>query len=312
MFRMRVARRALVADGVLELVLLPVDGERVPEWTPGAHVGLTLGEGLVRHYSLCGEPTDDHFRLAILREPESRGGSVFVHDSLAEGDVLTVEAPRNHFPLVPDAPEYVFVAGGIGVTPLLPMIEEVERVGATWRLEYGGRTRASMAYHEELTTRYPSRVRVHPQDEVGLMPLAEILADRDRGVAVYCCGPGPLIEAVEKECGAQGIGDLHFERFSAQAPVALDTDCEFEVVLAVSGQTVPVPVGCTILEAVEKAGVPADSSCRDGTCGTCEVGVLEGRPDHRDFILTDAEKETGDTMLICISRSCSDRLVLDL
>lgn len=309
--RLRIERKSLISDGVAELVLTSPDGSALPSWAPGAHITLELPGDVLRQYSLCGRPTDgDAYTVAILREPEGRGGSAFVHDELNVGDELTVRPPRNHFPLV-DAREYVFIAGGIGVTPMLPMIEEAERRHIPWRLAYGGRTKATMAYVTEIAERYEDRVGVHPFDEVGHIPLANLLSS-NADVSVYCCGPEPLLKAVEDSCSQFGIADLHFERFSADAPVAEESDTPFEVTLAVSGQTLTVPVGCTILESIEKAGIPVDASCRDGTCGTCETGVIEGTPDHRDFVLTEEERAVGDTIFICVSRSCSPRLVLDV
>ncbi|MGW4338581.1 PDR/VanB family oxidoreductase [Rhodococcus koreensis] len=306
----RVGKKENIADGVVELTLDAVAGQ-LPVWEPGAHLSLHLADGLIRQYSLCGSPDGDTYRLAILREPNSRGGSAFVHDFLAVDGVIEVDPPRNHFALV-DAPEYIFFAGGIGITPLLPMIERTERVGRPWRLEYGGRTRLAMAYVAELLDKYPGRVRIHPQDEVGLIPLAEVLSDRSPQVAVYCCGPAPLIDAVGATCAEYGLENFRCERFTGDGPVTLSTDREFEVVLATSDRTVRVPVGTTIMEAVEAAGVPVEFSCREGICGTCETAVLEGLPDHRDQILTDAERSANDTIFICVSRSCGPRLTLDL
>ncbi|MDQ0380715.1 PDR/VanB family oxidoreductase [Amycolatopsis thermophila] len=303
-------RKEELADGVVRLTLRPPDGRPLPEWEPGAHLDLLLGENLVRQYSLCGDPADRSvLQIAVLREPHGRGGSAHVHDRLAPGDRVRVRGPRNHFRLVPSA-EYLFIAGGIGITPIVPMIARAEAGGAAWRLVYGGRTRSSMAFRAELRARYGDRVEIRPQDETGPLDLDALLGKPREGVAVYCCGPEPLLAAVEQRCAAWPPGSLHVERFSPRADEGEWTS--FEVELAASGRTVTVPADKSILEAVEDAGVPVLFSCQEGTCGTCETPVLDGVPDHRDSLLTDEERAANDTMMICVSRSCGPRLVLDL
>lgn len=302
------------ADGVRVLELRRPDGGELPPWTPGAHVDLELDEGLVRQYSLCGSPSDrDRWRVAVLREPEGRGGSSWVHDKLAVGDTVAVRGPRNHFPLVP-APRYVFVAGGIGITPLLPMIAAADAAGADWRLEYGGRSRRSMCFAGELSAAYGDRVRLHPQDEVGHLPLGEVLAGPADDELVYCCGPEPLLRAVEERCADRGPGTLHLERFSPREQADSSDDEAFEVELADSGRVLAVPADTSVLRTLEDAGVDILSSCTEGTCGTCETGVLGGRVDHRDSLLTPEERDAHDVMFVCVSRAergCP-RLVLDL
>ncbi|HEX5117518.1 MAG TPA: PDR/VanB family oxidoreductase [Pseudonocardiaceae bacterium] len=295
-----VDRRERLASHVIGLVLRRPDGAAMPEWTPGAHVDLLLGNGMTRQFSLCGDPADRAtLRVAVLREPAGRGGSAYVHDEVVESTRLRIRGPRNHFPLAP-ARRYLFIAGGIGITPILPMLGAVEP-GIDWRLVYGGRTRESMAFRDELA-RYGDRVRLRPQDECGLLDVAGLAAEP---AEIYCCGPEPLLAAVTAVAPA-----AHVERFT---PVADTGDSRpIEVELARSGRTVLVPAGCSVLAAVEAAGVAVLSSCREGTCGTCETDVLDGVPDHRDSLLTDAERAAGDTMLICVSRAAGDRLVLDL
>jgi ferredoxin-NADP reductase len=297
-------RKETVADGVVRLTLRHPKGEALQHWEPGAHVDLLLPNGLVRQYSLCGDPADRSvFTLAVLLEPNGRGGSRYLHEQLRAGDRVRIRGPRNNFGLV-DAKRYLFIAGGIGITPILPMLAAVH---PDWRLVYGGRTRASMAFAGDLCRRYGDRVRIRPQDETGLLPLETLLADADPDTAVYCCGPEPLLAAVEERCPPE---TLHLERF-APRPDAGPRDA-FEVELARSGTTILVPQGRSILESVEDAGVTVLSSCREGTCGTCETAVLDGMPDHRDSLLTPAERETGDVMMICVSRARGGRLVLDL
>jgi ferredoxin-NADP reductase len=299
----------LLADGVAGLVLRDADGAELPPWEPGAHIDVELGPGLVRQYSLCGDPADRRaWRIAVLREPASRGGSSFVHERLAAGAKLRVDGPRNHFPLL-DAEGYLFIAGGIGITPLLPMIAAADAAGRQWQLVYGGRRRASMAFLDRLAG-YGDRVAVRPQDETGLLDLDGLLAAPAPGVLVYCCGPEPLLAAVEQRCADQPAGTLRVERF-APRPGEF-TDGDFEVELAQTGRVVPVPAGVPILRAVREAGVEILSSCEEGTCGTCETRVLRGRIEHRDSVLTEAEHAAGDVMMICVSRALEARLVLDL
>ncbi|MGW0816298.1 PDR/VanB family oxidoreductase [Streptomyces viridiviolaceus] len=303
-----VDRRETAADGVLVLTLRHPLGEPLPGWEPGAHVDVVLGPGLERQYSLCGDPADRSvWRIAVLREPEGRGGSVRLHDQVGVGDKVRVRGPRNHFRLEPAA-RYRFVAGGIGITPILPMLAAAEESGAEWTLLYGGRSRRSMAFAGELE-RYGDRVTIAPEDESGLLDLGPVLDDVSDGTLVYCCGPGPLLDAVEELCPP---GILRVERFRPKERERSDADTEFEVELARSGRTVTVAPDVSVLDAVRAAGVEVLYSCTEGTCGTCETDVVEGTPDHRDSVLTDEERAAGETMLICVSRCRGKRLVLDL
>jgi ferredoxin-NADP reductase len=302
-----VERRESAADGVLALTLRHPLGEELPSWEPGAHIDVVLGPGLERQYSLCGDQSDRRaWRIAVLREPDGRGGSSYVHEQLGQGDKVRVRGPRNHFGLRP-APRYRFIAGGIGITPILPMLAAAEAAGAEWTLLYGGRTRRSMAFTEELS-RYGDRVRIAPQDETGLLDLASVLAEVPEDTLVYCCGPGPLLDAVEEACPS---GLLHVERFQPKVQES-GPDSEFEVILERTGRTLTVPADVSVLDTVRAAGVEVLYSCTEGTCGTCETDVLEGTPDHRDSVLTDEEREAGETMFICVSRCLGKRLVLDL
>lgn len=307
-----VERKETIADDVVRLTLRHPDGERLPPWTPGAHLDLVLADDLVRQYSLCGDPADrSRFQVAVLREPDGRGGSAFVHERLIDGAPLRIRGPRNHFPLEP-APRYLFIAGGIGITPIIPMVEAAHARDADWRLVYGGRTRASMAFANELRDRYGDRVSVRPQDETGLLDLDALLGDPEADSAVYCCGPEPLLAAVEQRCASWRAGSLHTERFAPKDGADSGERITFEVELARSGRTLTVPEDKSILQVVEEAGIGILSSCQEGTCGTCETAVLGGKPDHRDSVLTDEEQAVGDTMMICVSRACGERLVLDL
>jgi len=300
------------ADGVISLTLADPGGAQLPAWTPGAHIDLLLDDA-VRQYSLCGSPGDQHtWRIAVLLDPGGRGGSRQVHQTLKAGDQITVRGPRNHFPLHA-AQRYIFIAGGIGITPILPMITVATEAGSDWRLYYGGRSRTSMAFLDELKP-YGERVTVWPDDEKGLLPLGDILADPAGGGLVYCCGPEGLLAATEQRCMAWPAGALHLERFSAkpQPEPAAGEEAPFEVVCQRSGLTVTVPPGRSIIDALDEQGVSVLSSCLEGVCGTCETQVLEGIPDHRDSLLTEDEREANEYMMVCVSRSKSDRLVLDL
>ncbi|WP_314220983.1 PDR/VanB family oxidoreductase [Streptomyces zaehneri] len=302
-----VSSREFAAEGVLALTLRHPLGEPLPAWEPGAHVDLVLGPELERQYSLCGDPADRRaWRVAVLREPAGRGGSAHVHERLRPGDKIRVRGPRNHFALRPAA-RYRFVAGGIGITPILPMLAAAEAAGAEWSLLYGGRTRGSMAFAEELA-RYGDRVTVAPQDETGLLDLGSVLDALPEGTLVYCCGPGPLLDAVEERCPADA---LRIERFQAREQPGGE-ESEFEVELARSGRTLTVAAGVSVLDTVRAAGVEVLYSCTEGTCGTCETDVLEGTPEHRDSVLSPQEREAGETMMICVSRCRGRRLVLDL
>ncbi|WP_214364780.1 PDR/VanB family oxidoreductase [Pseudonocardia sp. H11422] len=308
-FRVRVTEREELAVGVVGLTLTAEDGGPLPAWRPGAHIDLVLGDGLVRQYSLCGDPGDRAtYRVGVLLEAEGRGGSRFVHEKLHPGVVVEVRGPRNRFRLE-EADRYVFVAGGIGITPILAMIGEVDKAGRPWTLVYGGRTRSSMAYADRLST-LGSHVRLWPQDEHGLIDLPSALADPAPGAAVYTCGPEPLLRAVEEHCGRHWpSGSLHLERFTAKE---IDTtgDTPFEIELP-DGQVLQVPADRSALEVLEDAGFDILSSCREGTCGTCEVAIVEGEADHRDSVLTPEEQAENTCMMVCVSRAACPRLKLE-
>jgi ferredoxin-NADP reductase/predicted TIM-barrel fold metal-dependent hydrolase/nitrite reductase/ring-hydroxylating ferredoxin subunit len=286
------------------------DGAALPAWAPGAQVDLVLDEGLERQYSLCGDPARrDLWRVGVLREPDGRGGSERVH-ALRVGDRIAVRGPRNHFALQ-DADRYLLIAGGIGITPLLAMASELERRGADWRLIHGGRSADSMAYGAEFA-RYGDRITLWPQDTHGPIDLDGLLGTPQPGTAVYCCGPEGLLDAAERRCAQWPEGSLHVERFVPRPGALAGDDEPFEVVLRRSRTTVAVAAGQSIADALSAAGIEAPTSCREGTCGTCETGVVAGGVDHRDSVLTDAERRTGSTIMICCSRATTPTLTLDL
>lgn len=306
-----VLSRRAVSDGVVSLELGLSSGEELPAWQPGAHIDVVLPNGLVRQYSLSGAVDNrTSWRIGVLREPDGRGGSEWIHEHAQAGTRLRFRGPRNNFPLL-DSPRYLFIGGGVGITPLLPMIAGADAAGADWTLHYGGRTRESMAFLDELD-RYGERVELRPQDRFGMLDLAAILGEPTPSTLVYCCGPAGLIDAVEEYCRSWPAGSLHVERFAAKDVPHEGEDREIEVELAASGMTLIVPAERSILEAVEKSGAAVLSSCTEGICGTCETTVLDGEVDHRDSVLTDDERAENDTMMICVSRAKGDRLVLDL
>ncbi|MFD9910614.1 PDR/VanB family oxidoreductase [Streptomyces sp. NPDC059063] len=307
--RLRVARHEPVADGVVQLRL---EGDRLPPWEPGAHLDVVLPSGLVRQYSLCGDPEDTSSYTVATRlispRDGGRGGSREVHERLREGAEVEVRGPRNRFPLAADAAAYVFVAGGIGITPILPMVRAVEAAGAEWRLLYCGRTRASLPFLEDLAKldRAGGRLTVVTEDESGRPDVAGFLADAAPGTAVQVCGPEGLMDAVA-DALPEGC-TLHLERFAPRT--SADGATAFEVELRRSKRTVAVGTDTTVLAAVRAELPNTPYSCEQGFCGTCQQRVLEGEIDHRDELLTDGER--ADSMLICVSRARSPRIVLDL
>lgn len=306
-----VVAKRLESDTVISLELGPLQSSPLPPWDPGAHIDVLLPGGLVRQYSLCGDPADRRrWRIGVLREAESRGGSLHLHDVCQVGERLRVRGPRNNFALGL-ADRYLFIAGGIGITPLLPMIARVDAEASDWTLVYGGRNRDSMAFLEELE-RYGGRVSIRPQDESGLLDVPGLIADAAAGTAVYCCGPSGLINAVEEAVAAGADLRLSTERFSGDVVFTPETEAGFELVLRRTGQTLKVPPDQTVLDVLLEAGIEVDSSCEEGVCGTCETRVLAGRVDHRDHILTSSARARGDVMYVCVSRALDDRLELDL
>ncbi|WP_254923126.1 PDR/VanB family oxidoreductase [Rhodococcus sp. OK302] len=307
---LRVEAREQVAENIISLTLADPSGNRLPPWTPGSHIDLILPNGMARQYSLCGNRWDTyHYRIAVLREPNGRGGSEWIHANVDEGDILGYGGPRNHFPMVP-AEQYVFIAGGIGITPLISMIEQAVRTGRSWRLLFGGRSRQSMAFLEELE-RYTEHVHIAPQDEVGLLDLDDWIPGLDPGTKVYCCGPTGLLDVVESACRKCPPYTLHTERFEAPAHES-SQDRSFILKLQRSGIELEVEPGTSTLDALSGAGIGIISSCRQGTCGTCEVPVVDGIPDHRDSVLDEVDRQAGDCMIACVSRAHTPQLTLDL
>ncbi|WP_370063360.1 2Fe-2S iron-sulfur cluster-binding protein [Mycobacterium sp. MAA66] len=313
--RLRIADREVVAhdQDVVALTFVSADGVELPRWHPGSHLDIHLPSGLVRQYSLCGDPDQQgSYRIAVRRIPDGGGGSIEAH-RLAVGDIITTNGPRNAFPLsVPGfgSPTRTlrFIAGGIGITPILPMLARAERLGIDWSMLYVGRSRDTLPFLDELT-RYGDRVQIRTDDVDGLPSADDLLGHCTPGTAVYTCGPAPMLNVIRAHLvGADDI-ELHFERFAA--PPVIDGR-EFTVKLASTGQTVQVGADETLLTALTKAGVHAPYSCQQGFCGTCRVKVLAGAVEHRDALLTETEHDAG-LALICVSRARGDdELTLDL
>jgi len=298
------------ADRIISIDFAPVAPGRLPRWEPGAHVEFRLPSGAIRQYSLCGDPQrPESYRVAVLREDEGRGGSVELHGIAAPGARLAVPAIRQNFPLEP-APSLLFLAGGIGVTPILPMTIAAERAGTPWRLVYGARSREAMAFLDRLG-RF-EQVELWPEETRGRPDLRAAIGSVEPGTGIYCCGPAGMIELVETLYRELAVdASLHIERFSGSGEVDASGDA-FEVVLAQSDLVLTVPPDATILDVLLGAGVDADYSCQEGHCGTCQVGVLDGIPDHRDEYLTDDEKASNEYIMVCSSRCIGKRLTLDL
>jgi cytochrome P450/ferredoxin-NADP reductase len=304
-------RRLLTAD-VVELTLTVDEPGRLPDWEPGAHIDLELPDGALRQYSLCGRPGTAELRIAVLREATGRGGSVAVHEDVRVGDRLRIRGPRNHFRLRP-ATSLLFVAGGIGITPLLPMIEEAQHRGTDWRLVYLARSRERMAYLDDLVELHGDRIEVWASQERGRYDLTGLWArlPREDGY-LFACGPDELLTWLEDSArAADREAHLVVERFAAR-PATFEPNRPFEVTLSRSGTTVSVAEDDTVLDAVNRGGAAVLSTCREGTCGTCEVRVLDGVPEHRDSVLGLEERLANETMMTCVSRCRGRRLVLDL
>ena len=313
----RVERVVHPATEVSVFELVRPDGSALPAWEPGAHVDLHLPSGLVRQYSLCGDPANRRsYRLGILRDTAGRGGSLEACDKLAPGTSLSIGEPRNHFPLK-DAEDYVFVAGGIGITPILTMVRAAQRANKPWQLVYGGRTRASMAFLDEIAQYAPERVRIVPQDKCGLIDLGAIVDAAGPGTAIYSCGPAVMLTALEQVCDQAGKrSQLHVERFSAPPSTPQDGAAPpahaFKVELAKSGFTLDVAADRSLKSVLQEAGISVPFSCEEGYCGSCETAVLSGEPEHHDCVLSPEEKAEGKFMMVCVGRCRSERLVLDL
>jgi vanillate O-demethylase ferredoxin subunit len=287
-------------------------GRTLPVFAPGAHVDLCLQAGIVRSYSLIGDPADgSRYLLAVQRDPQSRGGSRYLCDQARVGDLIEVSRPINHFPLIEDAAASVLIAGGIGITPILPMMERLAVLGRAFVVYYGGRDRSSLPFQSRVA-RHGDKVQLAFSRDPGgrRLDIAGIVASAPPDAELYCCGPHSMLDAFAAATADRDPARVHVEHFAAAEPAAVEGG--FEVMLARSGRTIPVPPGKTILDTLVASGLEPPCSCFQGVCGTCETRVLDGVPDHRDAILTAEERARNQTMMICVSGAKTGRLVLDL
>jgi len=312
LIEVRVEGVAPLAQGIAAYDLRPPAGGGLPPFAAGAHVDLYLPQGMVRSYSLVNPQEERHrYVIAVNRDAASRGGSAWVHDTLRAGSTLSIGAPRNNFPLAEAASHSVFIAGGIGITPLWCMIQRLRALGRSWELVYCARTRAHAAFRAELEALGPA-VRFNFDGEPGgrMLDIAATVAAAPRDADLYCCGPVPMLEAFERATAERPPAQVHVEYFSAKAPPA--SEGGYTLVLARSGLSFEVARGKTIIDTLIEKGFDAPYSCLEGVCGTCETRVIEGTPDHRDLVLSKAEREANRTMMICCSGSRTPKLVLDL
>lgn len=307
-----VRTRREVSEGVIELTLQRPDGSRLPDWSPGSHIDVIVPSGTIRQYSLCGDRWDAHsYRIAIQLEESGNGGSKEIHDLAVEGSRVRFGGPRNNFRLAP-ARRYAFIAGGIGITAIIPMIEQAQRMGIPWRLLYLGRDENRMAYRN-LSEQFPDRVRIHTTSNRPRARIREWLGESDDESMVYACGPQNLLDSLPAECAPLPSQRIRTERFAndslESAPINTDG---YEIVLDRNGMVVHAEGHQSVAEALDSAGINIITSCSRGVCGTCEVSVLAGQIDHRDTILDDGERAAGNCMFPCVSRAAGERLVLDL
>lgn len=307
-----VARSERIADEVVELTLRDPSGTDLPSWRPGSHIDIEIATDTWRQYSLCGSvDVPGEWTIAVLREQRSRGGSEFLHSGVGVGTRLVTRGPRSHFELLA-APAYLFVAGGIGITPIVSMIAAAERSHSPWRLLYAGRTRTAMAYAEALVTNHgDARVQIVAGDEGRRADVTAFLGADDIPAQVYCCGPDRLMTAVVERASALGL-TAWTEHFAGDATALSRVRESFDLVLARTGTTVKVPADQTMLSAITSAGVELGWSCLEGTCGTCEARILDGIADHRDAVLSEDEKRANDYVMTCVSRCIGEKLTLDL
>ncbi|GGF63339.1 PDR/VanB family oxidoreductase [Alteromonas lipolytica] len=309
-----VSERTNQGNGIAVLTLKRADGTVLPAFTAGAHIDIHLADELIRQYSLCGSPdSTESYRIGVLNDPASRGGSVYVFEQLNVGSQVQISAPRNHFPLADNATKHLLIGGGIGITPMIAMAKTLAQQGADFALHYCLRSQSAGAFVAELQAEFGERLTLHCDDLGDAQKLnpGELFTAPESGQHVYVCGPGGFMDWVIDSAKAAGYSSdhVHFEYFNAEVDITGDS---FEVYCAQSDITVEVGSDQSIAKALKGAGIKIDVSCEEGVCGTCITDVLEGEPDHRDHFLTDEEKEDNDQIAVCCSRACSKRLVLDI
>lgn len=316
--KMRVARKEREADGICSLELESIDGQALPPFRAGAHIDFHLPGGLIRQYSLFGSPFDQRrYRIAVLLDANSRGGSKAVHESVHAGDEVIISSPRNHFPLVPSE-KSILIAGGIGITPMLCMAEELSVEGKAYDLHYCVRTANRAAFLGRLgAAPFVENTHVHFDDASGSqgpLDLDALLAHPRQGVHLYMCGPSGLIDSVVEGAKRHNWPDdhVHFEHFAPPPSSQKQGGHGFEVRIASTGQTFLILPEESVAQVLARNGIDIPVSCEQGVCGTCVTRVIEGEPDHRDLFLTEAEQAANDCFTACCSRARGPLLVLDL
>lgn len=304
------------AEGLRSFKLVSKSGAALEPFTCGAHIDVVMPNGFTRQYSLINRSGEDHYHICVNRDAASRGGSAYMHDTVAVGDMLEISAPKNHFPLTEDAPMSILIAGGIGITPIYAMVMRLAELNRPWRLYHCTRNVARTPFITELrdlAARSGGEL-VHVHDGIpGIRPLdvAAVIESAPKGTHFYCCGPAPLMDAFATATAQVAHHNVHTEHFSNTVQPS-DDDEAFEVILGRSGRRITVPKGTSILEALEADGLSVLCSCREGICGTCETTILAGEPDHRDAVLSLEERDANQTMMICVSRAKSAELTLDI
>jgi ferredoxin-NADP reductase len=303
------------ADGIARIRLESPDGKPLPRWTPGSHIDVECGDaGLSRQYSLCGDPAAANaLEIAVLKETAGRGGSAWIHQHLRAGSIVRARGPRNHFRMDESAKRLILIAGGIGITPISAMARRARELGLDYELHYSGRSRACMAMLDELLQLHGARLHLHVSEEGSRNDFAALLSRPEAGVQIYACGPERMLDALQAACAAWPEDSLRVEHFhSTLATLDPSKEHAFEAELKDSGIVVQVPADQTLLSALRSANIDVQSDCEEGLCGSCEVRVLGGAVDHRDVVLTRAEREAGTRMMACCSRAQGKRIVLEL
>lgn len=312
----KVTKKIREAEDIFSFELASNDGQPLPPFSAGSHIDVRIRDGLVRQYSLCNDPSENHrYLIGVLRDPNSRGGSIAMHDHIAEGDVLAISEPKNHFPLT-NAPHSLLLAGGIGVTPILCMAERLAAIGASFEMHYCTRAPERTAFRHRIEhAAFSEKVAFYFDGglQARKIDLPGILAQCTADTHLYVCGPTGFIDFVLAAAKSNGWPSerLHLEYFGA-APIDTSGDDAFEIKIASSGRIIKVPAGLPVTEALARNGIEIPISCEQGVCGTCITRVLEGVPDHRDMYFTDEEKARNDQFTPCCSRAKSRQLVLDI
>lgn len=311
-----VKKKKIEAEDIVSFELADILGKPLPPFSAGSHVEVHIPGGFTRHYSLCNDPSDQHrYRIAVLREPTSRGGSIAMHEQVAEGDVIQISEPKNLFPLV-HAKRFILFAGGIGITPILCMAERLEQIGADFVIHYCSRSAPKMAFREYIaSSKFRNKVRFHLDDSAQEQKLnaAAVLDHVSNDTHIYVCGPAGFIEYILRSAKEAGWPEenVHREYFAA-GPQSSTSTRSFDVKLASTGQRFTIPPEKTVIEILAQNGVDVPVLCGEGVCGTCITRILEGVPEHKDVCLTDAEHQRNDQFTPCCSRSQGPLLVLDL